>query len=40
MAILERLAARQPAPERVVEDSKVLAEARALLSHNPRGAGA
>jgi tetratricopeptide (TPR) repeat protein len=31
MAILRRLAARQPSPERVVEESKVLEEARALL---------
>jgi len=30
-AILRRLAARQPSPERVVEESKVLEEARALL---------
>jgi tetratricopeptide (TPR) repeat protein len=31
IAILRRLAARQPSPERVVEESKVLEEARALL---------
>jgi tetratricopeptide (TPR) repeat protein len=38
LAILRRLAARQPSPERVVEESKVLEEARSLLAR--QGAGA
>ncbi len=37
LALLKDLAARQPSPERVVEESKVLAEARALLAR--QGAG-
>jgi tetratricopeptide (TPR) repeat protein len=32
VALLRKLAAQQPSPERVVEDSKALEEARALLS--------
>ncbi len=38
IAILRRLGARQPSPERAVEDGKVLAEARALLARQGSGA--
>jgi hypothetical protein len=40
MAILRSLAARQPSAERVVEEAKVLEEARALLARQSAGSGA